>query len=142
MTRRARVLFAVLLVATLPGCAALSRLLGQVLEKPTLAFDHAAVKTVSLDGLTLDTVWRVDNPNGFGLDLSRLGYALAVDGHPVAHGDAPGGVKLPAQGTGKVTLPLSFKFHDLATTVADLVHRKTLPYQVSGSSASTPRWAR
>ena len=41
-------------------------------------------------------------------------------------------MKLPAQGTGKVTLPLSFRFHDLATTVADLVHRKTLPYQVSG----------
>ena len=80
MTKHARVLVAALVVATLPGCAALSRLLGQVLEKPKLAFDHAAVKTVSFDGLTLDTVWRVDNPNGFGLDLSRLGYALAVGG--------------------------------------------------------------
>jgi LEA14-like dessication related protein len=132
MRRLARVLLPALLVATLPGCATLSRLLGQVLEKPKLAFDHASVKTLSLDGLTLDTVWRVDNPNGFGLDLSRLGYALSVDGHPVAKGDAPGGVHLPAKGTGMVTLPLSFRFQDLAGTLTDLMNRKTLPYRVSG----------
>lgn len=133
MTRTRHLFLVALLVVALPGCAALSRLLGGVLKKPTLAFDHASVKTVSLDGLTLDTVWRVDNPNGFGLDLARFDYGFAVDGHPLAKGSAPNGIHLVADGRAMVTLPLRLRFQDVSATVLDLLHRTDLPYQVKGT---------
>jgi len=90
------------------------------------------VKNVSFTGLTLETTFRVDNPNGFGLDLSSLGYALEIEHHPLTKGNLNRGLEVAAGGSSNITLPFTIDFSDASQAIGAVLQKTKIAYGVSG----------
>jgi LEA14-like dessication related protein len=115
------------------SCATLEQLAAGAFQKPTLAYKSASLADVSLSGATLNVVTTVNNPNGVGLSLADLDYRLSIEGHPVATGQPPGGLQIPANGSADVTLPATFKFTDLGQAVTTVLSKGNAGYRAEGT---------
>jgi LEA14-like dessication related protein len=137
LAARRRLTALVLAVSTLAllsgGCAQLQRLLGALFERPTLHFESARVRDLSLGGLTLDLTWRVENPNEVGVKIDRLTYAFDVEGRRLTSGVTPKGVEVGPRGRSHVTLPFEITFSDLAASVATLLRQDAIGWAAEGT---------
>jgi LEA14-like dessication related protein len=124
----------------LASCASLQELARSAFERPRLAFRSAAVQALDLEGATVALKFELENPNGFGLDLARVGYGLEVEGTTIATGDLPGGLAIPARGKAPLTVPVRIRFADVPGIVSILTGGKDqLRYRVAGSvGVNTP----
>lgn len=120
------------LVLGASGCSALSAMLRRSVRQPTLAFQAVALRDASLSGLSLDTVWRLENPNTFGLSLASLDYALFVDGRQVVAGAPPRGLQVPARGSTELRFPADVRFEDLGAVVETFLTKDTAAWRVEG----------
>lgn len=116
----------VLLLALLPlsGCWPL-------FDKPRVHVSRVSLTSVNFGGLAADIVFAVDNPNAIGIDLAKLDYQLTVDNHPFVAGSTDRPLHVPANGAGELTLPVSFKFVELAEALASLFSKKTVPFSIA-----------
>ena len=117
----------------LSGCALLSELLTEVFQKPTFRFKNVAVHNASLAGLSLDTVWQLDNPNTVGISLAAVDYALFVDDKQVVAGTPQKGLQIPANGATELTFPAEIKFLDLVPALETMLTKETATWRVEGS---------
>jgi LEA14-like dessication related protein len=125
--RRLRVvslLLALTTLITVAGC-------GQLFEKPRVRVRSVNVTSLSFAGVGFDIVFAVENPNVIGVDLAKLDYQLDIDGHRFAQGRGNHPLHVPAQGTGQLTLPVSFKFVDLTQALASLFTKRTVPFSIA-----------
>src|SRR5690242_2943672 len=90
----------------LAGCAGLSEFAASAVQKPKLTFRSVALSSLDLEGATLAFTYDLENPNGFGVRLARVGYSVDVEGTRVASGELPGGLEIKAKGTAPVTFPV------------------------------------
>ena len=119
--------------ALLPGCAALQEVAKSAFREPKLTFRSAALQSFDLEGATLGFTFDLENPNGFGLDVARLGYGVEVEGTRVAAGEMPGGLKIAASGSTPVTFPVRVRFRDVPGIVSLLTtSRDRIGYRLSG----------
>lgn len=123
----------IICVASLSSCALLTDLAKSAFQKPTVRLKQAQPKDLSLSGMTLDTVWVVDNPNPVGLTLARSDYALFIDDKQVVAGQPPNGISLPAQGRGQLVFPAQVKFADLVPVVQTFLTKDRATYRVEGT---------
>ena len=121
-----------LLLPLLFGCATLAELIAQAFQKPRVTFKEARVSSVTFDALTLDTVWRVENPNPVGLSLARADYKLSVEGKQVVAGKPPNGFRLAADGVSELAFPAGIKLPDLFPLAQDLANKEFAAYRVEG----------
>ncbi len=132
-----RLLLAACLVYTLSvlsgGCAHIQRLLGSLFDRPTLHFQAANVRDLSLGGLTLDLIWKVENPNDVALRLDKLSYAFDIDGRRLTSGVQPKGIEMAARSSSSVSLPFEVRFVDLAGSVLSLLQRDEIDWKAEGS---------
>lgn len=117
----------------LPGCAVLTALLGSMFEKPTLTFQTARLKDVTLSSVVLETVWQVDNPNSVGVSVARSDCRIFVEEKPVAAGGPPAGFTLPANGRGELVFPASVRFGDVLPAAQAMAGRDRAHYRVEGT---------
>ncbi len=119
-------LFTFLVAAAIPstGCE-------QLFSKPTVSFQRLDVTAISFQGISANIVFRVENHNAIGIDLAKLVYQLTVDSHPFVQGAADSPLHVPAQGVGQLTLPVSFKFIELAKALASIFNRREVPYTIA-----------
>lgn len=117
----------------LTGCAALTDVIQAAFTRPSLTFKSARLADLSLEGLTLDTVWQLDNPNAIGLSVARADYLLTVEGKQVVAGKPPDGLQIPASGSTELTFPASIKLADIFPLAADLASKEHAAYRVSGT---------
>ncbi len=120
--------------AALLSCAGLKSLVAGAFERPKLTFESAGAEALDLEGVTIALRYQVENPNGIGLEIAKLSYALDVEGGRVASGDLPGGVKLPAHGTAPLVVPVRLRFRDVPRLVESLLSKEEVAYAVSGSA--------
>jgi LEA14-like dessication related protein len=125
---------ALLLAVLAPGCAGLSEIARSSIQEPKLSFRSASVRSLDFEGATVALLFDLTNPNAFGLELARAGWAVEVDGTRIASGDMPGGLAIPANGTAPVSLPVHVRFQDVPG-IASLLGsgRDEVPYRVSGT---------
>jgi LEA14-like dessication related protein len=128
-----RVLLLALLSLALPSCAFLSELLKDTFQQPAFNFKSVAITDVSLGGLTLDTLWQLDNPNSVGLSLAQVEYALFVEEKQVVAGSPPQGFQLAPNGSTELHFPAQVKFQDLAGVVETFLTKDKAHYRVSGA---------
>lgn len=119
-------------VLALSGCAAVRDLAAGAFDRPTLTFESWAARDLDLDGVTILLRYRVDNPNGFGLDLAELGYALEVEGRPIASGDLPAGLQLRARAASPLDVPVRLRWREVPGLARVLVSQRDVAYRVSG----------
>ncbi len=123
------VLSAVLLVS---GCKALTDFLAGAFQKPGFNFKNLGLNDISLAGLTLDTIWQLDNPNSVGLSLASVKYALSVEEKQVVAGAPPNGLQIPAAGSTDMHFPAAIKFQDLAAVVQTFLTKDSGKYKAEG----------
>jgi len=117
----------------LAGCAGLKDLARAAFQEPKLVFRNATVDTLDLEGATIALHVDLQNPNGFGLDVARVGWTFEADGTRVASGEMPGGLVIPANGTAPLAIPVRVQWHDVPGIVG-LLRRgdDAIPYRVAG----------
>lgn len=111
----------------LGACAYLS----SIAQKPTVTLKRVDIKEVSFQGISVDFILAVNNPNPIGVDLATLSYQITVDGHAFVAGSSNAAVHVPANGPGEVHVPLSIQFVELARSFEDLFHKKTVAYTLA-----------
>src|SRR5512138_1189472 len=92
------------------GCAGLQDLARAAFKDPKLTFRSATIQSLDLEGATVGFLFDLENPNGFGVDVARIGWQLEVEGNRVAGGDLPGGLGVKANATSPVTFPVRLRF--------------------------------
>jgi LEA14-like dessication related protein len=117
----------------LAGCAELQKVAAGALQRPHLTFRSASLDALDLEGATVGFHYDLENPNGFGVSVARLGYAVEIEGKRVASGDLPGGLEIRASGTAPVTFPVRVRFRDVPGIVSLIGKRDRLPYRLSGT---------
>ncbi len=128
-----RKLSLVLLLAAASGCAGLKDLARAAFKEPKLTFRSASLDALDLEGATVGFRFDLENPNGFGVDLARVGYGIDAEGTRVASGELPGGLAVPANGTSPVTFPVRVRFADVPGIVSLLgAGRDDVAYRLSG----------
>ena len=117
---------AVLVAASLfgGGCAPL-------FHKPTVSFERVDLVEVSFEGIRANLLFRVENHNTIGVNLVKLLYQLTVDNHRFVEGAANSPLQVPANGVGEMTLPVSFKFTELAEALASILSKRQVPYTLA-----------
>jgi LEA14-like dessication related protein len=124
--------WAVSAVLVAAGCAEVKDFVGRAFERPTLSFQSVALEGLDLEGVTVSLHYRIDNPNSVGLSLAKLGYALDVEGHRTVAGELPSGVRIPAQGSAPLVVPVRLLYRELPQALAILATRSEVGYRVSG----------
>lgn len=130
MTRTRLALFA--LVTVLPGCAALEQFLRSAFKEPAFNFKSMALNDISLGGLTLDTIWQLDNPNNVGISLASVDYALFIDNKQVLAGAPAQGLQIAANGSTDLHFPAGIKFQDLVGVVETFLTKDTAGWRAEG----------
>jgi LEA14-like dessication related protein len=126
MMRLRALCLAILVAAAIPtaGC-------DQLFSKPTVTVERVDLVSVSFQGISANFVFRIENHNAIGVDLAKFVYQLTVDNHPFVQGAANNPLHVPAQGVGQLTLPVSFKFIELAQALASLFSKRQVPYTIA-----------
>lgn len=126
---------------SLSGCATL----GEILQPPRFSVVEGRDAELRLLGPGADRpiggaavrIWtRVQNPNSFGLTLSRLAGDLALEGTRAAGVDFPLGVPLTAAADTIIPLDVTLSFSDLpalAEVLTRAVGRNNVAYRLDGT---------
>jgi LEA14-like dessication related protein len=133
---RARLLAATAVVLALSGCAALSKLARSAFDPPKLEFVDWSAKALDAEGVTVALQYKLTNPNAQGFKLSRIGWALDLEGKPAAKGDMPSGLTVPASGSAPLEVPVRVRWRDVPDLVRLLVSPKgDVGFKVTGTAA-------
>ena len=125
---------AVALAFVLASCAGLQQLARSAVKDPKLTFRSASVEALDMEGATVAFAFDLENPNGFGLDLARLGWTIDVEGTRIASGDVPGGLRIRANGTSPVAFPVRVRYQDVPGIVSLLGSGKdVIQYRLGGT---------
>lgn len=125
-----------LLIAFVAGCSTL----GINILNPTYSIrdirPHVAI-ALPLSASTIDFDFNigVDNPNPVSLKMTRMDFDLLVNDSHVATGVTNQPVRIPANGTGEVSLRTRVGYNEIRnvfTQVADLIQGDRARYQVNG----------
>lgn len=134
MTAMKRLLAAAFVFCLLPGCAYLSEFLNASgFSQPSFNFKNLAIENASFQGLTLDTVWKLDNPNPIGISLASIDYNLTVEDKQIVSGKPRQGLQINAQGSSDLHFPAGIKFQDLAQVVSTFMNKDNAKWGASGS---------
>ncbi len=120
------------LVALTSGCKALTDLLRSAFREPTFGYKSAALADISLGGLSLDTIWGLNNPNSVGISLAEIDYAFQVENKQVVAGAPPMGLQVPANGAVDLHFPANIRFADLAGVVETFLNKDVASWKASG----------
>jgi len=121
------------LAFTLTGCKALSEFLRDAFQRPTLDFKNLRLDDISLNGLTLDTVWNLNNPNAVGISLAEVDYALFIEDKQVVAGSPQKGLQIAPNGTSELHFPANLKFQDVAGVVQTFLQKDFARYRAEGA---------
>jgi LEA14-like dessication related protein len=115
----------------LSGCAALKQV-DQALEgqKPTAKVAGLKLTGLDLNGVDLNFDVQVDNPNPVGISLAGFDYDLKLLGSSFVQGDQPMGMKLAANGSSQVQVPVRLGFQQLLNSYRQLKGEKEVGYQL------------
>ncbi|QQR44015.1 LEA type 2 family protein [Myxococcus xanthus] len=131
--KRALLVLAVLGLTTLSGCAALQKMLKGAFKKPTLSFKTARLADASLSDATINLVYELNNPNGFGLNLAEVDYAFFVEGKQVVAGKPRSGLALKANGKSELVFPANVKFADIVPVLETFLKQDKAAFKAQGT---------
>jgi LEA14-like dessication related protein len=124
-----------LAVVALASCALVQRIAGAAFERPKLTYESWSTEALDVEGVTIALHYRLENPNGFGLDLQRLAYKLEVEGHPLGEGELPaGGLDLAPHATTPVAIPVRLRWRDIPGFMGALLEKREVAYRISGEA--------
>jgi LEA14-like dessication related protein len=104
----------------------------QLIQKPQVKFDGLNIADASLLAGTFNFNFTVTNPNPLNIRASRITYRLKLNGLNFATGILDHGITLPPRGAGRMTIPVHIDYLETFESVAEMMHRKSAAYMLSG----------
>ena len=121
----------VLMFSFLSGCASMDAVKKAAgIKDPTVSIAGMNISTLSAEGLTLQFVLDVDNPNPIPLNLAGFDYALMFDGKQLMAGEQRDKVNIKARDSSQVKVPVSLKFSDLSRLISGAMNKDSLGYEL------------
>lgn len=129
--RVARLATVMALALVMTGCAVLR---SQV-EAPRVTLASVGIESLGLLEQRFELTLRVQNPNGFPINIRGLDYQVVLNGQPFAAGVSNTAARVPASGEAMVTVPVTANLLD---TVQQVLKWRTAPpdavdYALDGS---------
>ncbi len=118
-----------ILFLILSGCSGLDKLV----KSPKVDVTDVRLKSAEAKTAILEIVMKVTNPNGISVTVDKLKYDLQVNEKSVTSGVYDQKVKVPANDTVEVAVPLTVAYKDLLQTALNLITTKGAPYRAIGS---------
>jgi LEA14-like dessication related protein len=134
---RAR-LYLLALVVSAGACSGI----GNNFREPDIQLEQAVVRGVSLTGGNLDLIVKVDNPNNFTLQGTKLEVGIDIEGQhlgDVAYNDD---FSVSENGVTRLTLPLRFGWAGVGSAVRAALGYGELPYKMKGQAELRVPWGR
>jgi len=114
------------------GCAQLQNLLEKSLKKPSANVTNATISGLSFTQIDLLFDIKVDNPNSVAVNLAGLDFSLKINENSLFSGNKEDALKIEAQASGTIQIPLSLKYNDIYQSVKDLKSKKSSIYIFEG----------
>ncbi len=92
------------------------------------------VESLSLGETRLRLILRLENPNAFPLEITKLHYRIALSGRDFAAGDVRSPQTLPARDFGEIDIPLALNLVELGGAAANLLGGKNADYTLEYSA--------
>lgn len=140
MTHRKPDITAGLRLAALVLVSAECRGLGENFREPDIQLDHAIVRAIGLTGGNLDLVVKVDNPNNFTLQGTKLQVGIDVKGSHLGDITYDSDFAVSENGTTSLTLPLRFGWTGVGSAVRAALSYGELPYEMKGQATLKLPW--
>ena len=121
--------FILFFILYLSGCAELAKHAETI--KPTAKLAGARIANINFDKVDLVFDIEVDNKNPVALDLAGLDYDFKIENQSLVSGVTAKAIKLKANGTSPVQLPVTLKFDDLKQLPGEIWDKDRLAYDLS-----------
>jgi LEA14-like dessication related protein len=108
--------------------------LGINFKEPDIQLDHAVVRGVGLTGGNLDLVLKVQNPNNFTLQGTKLQVGIDVEGSHLGDITYDSDFTVSENGETTITLPLRFGWTGVGSAVRAALGYGDLPYHMKGQA--------
>jgi LEA14-like dessication related protein len=102
------------------------------IEEPNVVMTGVDIKGISTDGIELDLLVEVENPNDFGADIGDLTYNIYLDGLKVATGLQEEAVSVPAGSTVEVGVPFTIVWKGLDKGLRKLLDGEEHDWRIKG----------
>jgi LEA14-like dessication related protein len=109
-------------------------------KEPDIQLDHAVVRGLGLSGGNLDLVVKVENPNNFTLQGTRLQVGIDVEGSHLGDITYDDDFTVSQNGETTLTLPLRFGWSGVARGVRAALSYGDLPYKMEGQATLKMPW--
>ena len=116
--------------------------IGNNFRQPEIQLDHAVVRGIGLSGGNLDLVVKVENPNNFRLQGTRLEMGVDVEGQHLGDITYDDDFSVAENGTTTLTLPLRFGWAGVGSAVRAALGFGDLPYKMKGQAQLRTPWGR
>jgi LEA14-like dessication related protein len=130
-----RLLALVLLSAACSG-------IGDNFREPDIQLERAILRGVGVTGGNLDLVVKVDNPNNFRLEGTRLEVGFDVEGSHLGDITYDDDFTVSENGMTTITLPLRFGWSGVGSAVRTALGYGDLPYEMKGQAELRTPWGR
>jgi LEA14-like dessication related protein len=102
-------------------------------KAPSVSVKNLSVDKVNLTNATVKLELEVDNPNSFGVDLTKLNYDLAVNGQQWAKSSASNVARINKNGKSTVSIPIRLEFATVGMTLyKTLTSSAPMDYRLQG----------
>jgi LEA14-like dessication related protein len=118
------------------GCSGI----GDLFQEPSVQLDRVVVRGIGVSGGNLDLVVKVENPNGFTLQGTRLAVGFDVEGEHLGDIAYDDDFAVPENGITTLTLPLQFGWAGLGSAVRAALSTGELPYTMKGQAELKTPW--
>lgn len=125
-------MWAVLSFTFFSGCALLRELLAGTFTQPRFNFKRVELANISLESVTLNTVWSLENPNAIGIKIAKVDYALFIENKQVVAGAPPLGLEMAPNGSTEIVFPANIRFRDVAPVLETFLTQETGHYRAEG----------
>ncbi len=126
------------LLVSMGACSAI----GDILKEPDVQLERVVVRGIGVTGGNLDLIVRVNNPNGFTLEGTRLEVGFDVEGQHLGDIAYDDDFAVTENGTTTLTLPLEFGWAGVGSAVRAALGYGDLPYQMKGQVDLRTPWGR
>jgi LEA14-like dessication related protein len=114
--------------------------IGDNFKQPEIRLDQVVVRGIGLTGGTLDLLLRVDNPNNFTLQGTKLQVGFDVEGSHLGDIEYNDDYSITQGGTTALTLPLRFGWSGVGSAIRAALGYGDLPYKMKGQATIKTPW--
>lgn len=103
-----------MILALLLGCTSGGDLSAFV---PKVKFQRLDLSSIDFEHIEVDFVFDIDNPNPIDIPISTFSYALGLEGIELLAGADPDGLRIRAEGSSELSLPVGIDFANIFEAV-------------------------